>query len=312
MILRINGIDITSDVDVQIINAIFTQYANSLNDTLQLSVADTEGLWSSWINDKINTIQIIQDEFDTGTLYPHKIVFENNKFNIIARSMPPSRISKRSKKWKEVTFDEIGSEVASNLNLRYSSFGIDGSIFYELIKQKAQSDLSFFSFLCMLEGYGMLIFNEQLVVYDIKKMESESLDNVSLSEAGVYRFTMNETCKFGSCTVSYSKDDGEDESGYTGTFSNGDGYGDLVVEDLEVTSDAQALRWAKGLLREANKNYLSGYYSKPFHSTHSPGTAITLKAEKSVQIDGPFFIEKIEYDFKNNKTVTHIRGCLSF
>lgn len=243
----------------------------------------------------------------------------------------PKEPRARTKEWVQVRLSEIGSEVAAGLGLRYESYDIIDH-FYGLLRQKGKTDLEFLSDLCHLEGYGMTIWNGKLVIYDEKSIESMDGEPVRIGDEGVYRFTVRPGIEYRSCKVEGVKCDKychthcrdcdlkkEDlcpikncpcmtEPEYSGTFGSGDG---MSVE-MEVESDGQALRYARGILRNHNKKTWTGWYAKPLSGAFQAGAVIDLTVSKSKLLNGKYFIEKIKHDIANQRTVFHVRRCLSF
>lgn len=357
MQVRINGVDIVHDVDARITECIYEEYASRFSNTLTVTFIDEDKLWSDWLPTSDDTIQIVDETQDTGILYIHKLIFRNGLFSIIARSMPKISHSSRFKEWQDVTFSEIGSEIAANLGMSFENEGVPDSQ-YESLVQKGESDLSFFEKLCQLESAGLTVYDQKLIAYDEEQLEAQpSQSDIRIGIDGRYRFSRNDSVQYGTCTVKWTEKPlfeeerylrlitkethyplkveegtpsdlpgipdeenrfelpesnpeqwfrGEwypDEVVYEGTAQvQSDNPSNLYVESLRVTSDAQALRWANGLLRQANKYQQTGSFTQKLNNELSAGMLVNLSFDKSPYLNGKYFIDEVVHDFKNNST----------
>lgn len=362
MQVRVNGFDIVKDQDARITECIYEEYASEYSNTLTITFIDEDGLWSEWLPTSDDTIQVLEEGQDTGILYIHKLILRNGLFSIVARSMPKISHSSRYKEWKDVTFNEVGQEIAASLGLKFENDGIE-DIQYEKLIQKGESDLAFFEKLCLLESGGLTIYDQNLFSYDVKTLESSASQmSIPIGIDGRYRFTVNDSCLYGSCTLKWeekpkfdterylrlvSKDEhiplrvGEGESaelpgisdeentyelpaGDSRSWFRGEWFPDevvyeatatvqsanpsvLYVDDLPVSSNAQALRWANGLLNQANRSRQEGYFIRPLNTDLSAGMLVDLSFVKSPALDGKYFISNTIHDFKNNSTKAFCR-----
>lgn len=363
MKLFINGVDISQDQDVRITQCTLDTYANGYSDTLKVECGDSEKLWASWNLQCGDTIAVEGDDgFASGKMYVTKIARGNQYIRITGRSVPLSRNTSRYKKWQDVRLSEIGSEIASRLNLTFENYDVQDYFYDELI-QNNQSDLSFLSDLLAMECAGLLVFNDKLVAYDKAGMEKESVGELYISVDGEYEFTSSMSNEYSSCTLHWSEydefepqrfvqfvsknghplevnieasqslpgiplektkpeftapDDGwyrgqwyPDKVEYEGTATADSlSPSSYYTDKVRVTSNDQAARWAKGILRSKNENYITGSFVRPLLGAYSAGTVVSLEFEMSPDLNGDYFIDHIFHNYKANRSVAYVHKCL--
>ena len=79
---------------------------------------------------------------------------------------------------------------------------------------------------------------------------------------------------------------------------------------IQVTSNAEAARFAKGLLRNANKFARSGYFSKSLMTGYAAASILTLSTPRATMWDGTVFVYKVRHDFVGNKSTIYFRHIL--
>ena len=84
--------------------------------------------------------------------------------------------------------------------------------------------------------------------------------------------------------------------------------GDRVA--LMSNSNAEAARFAKGLLRNANKYGHTGQFSKALLTGYAAASLLQLKTEKASAWNGPVFVYKVRHDFVGNKSTLYFRDLL--
>ena len=303
MKLYYNGTDIYGDVSVNY--CVYEMYAEKQADTLVVRFNDPKGLWSKWKPATGDTLRLTDGACDSGKMFIHSMKPENGFYTVRAMSMPTSGPSKRSKSWEGVRFLQLAGEVAGNHGLSLANYGCADQV-YKYMRQSNESDFAFFSRLCMLEGCQMLIYNGKLLIYNESYIERQTpAGTLEVGENGVFAYADNRGSGYGSCVVSSGV--------YSGSFSAPGAATSAVLrpsEPLLVTSGAEAARFAKGLLRNANKYGKTGQFSKSLQPGYAAASVLTLKTDKASAWDGSVFVYKVRHDFVNNRTILYFREPL--
>lgn len=303
MKLFYNGTDIYNDVSVNY--CVHEMHAERQADTLVIRFNDPKGIWSKWNPAAGDVMRFTEGASDTGNMFIHSMKPENGLFTIRAMSMPKSGTTKRSKSWEGVRFLQLANEIAGNHGLTFKSYGCTDQL-YPYLKQENETDFALFSRLCTLEGCQMLIYDGRLLAYSEQYIESQTPEgDLEVDKAGNFAYEDNRSSCYGSCEVSGGS--------YSGKFIAPDiKNGSVLRPDrpIPVTSNAEAARFAKGLLRNANKYGITGQFSRSLLTDYAAASLLQLKTVKASAWDGPVFLHKLRHDFVANKSTLYFRGLL--
>lgn len=298
-----NGVDIYNDVSVNY--CVHEMFAEKQADTLVIRFNDTNGVWSKWNPEDGDSIRLVEGADDTGKMFVHFMKSENGLFTIRAMSVPKSGITKRTKSWKGVRFLQLGKEIAERHGLEFQSYGCSNEL-YRCMNQEKETDFAFYSYLCMLEGCQMLIYDGRLLVYNEKYMENQTVSgSLDVEENGVFAYMDNRAAVYNSCEVS--------KGGFLGKFVLSDADNTKIFRpDIKIapTSESEAMRFSKGLLRNENKYGRTGKFSKGLLTAYAAASLLRLKTQKASAWDGIVFVYKVRHDFIGNKTTIYFRDIL--
>ncbi|TCZ73059.1 hypothetical protein E0485_21820 [Paenibacillus albiflavus] len=301
-----NGVDITPSIHP--ISAKTTDNSGERPDSLSLTFSDTEGLWSKWKPAKNDKLQIKENGFDTGVMFVDQISQNAGKFGIMALSIPQPCKSARTQAWEHVRFLEIVTQIAARYGFIVQTYNVTNHL-YERVDQVEESDFSFLSFRCMLEGYALKINNQSLVIYGEPEEEKKPVDpNLSVIHLrdinGEFKFVDKSTDIFEKCVVR-----SKTRSGYLeGEFKDTNISGPTHKRNLYASNQAEANRWAKGILRSFNKRMVTGVLPINLNTNYAAG--IPVSVVDVGLFDGKHFIDRLTHDFINNRTEIMLRKPL--
>ena len=303
MNLYYNGTDIYNDVSVNY--CVHEMFAEKQADTLVIRFNDTKGTWSKWNPAAGDTLRLKEGASDTGKMFIHSMKPENGLFTIRAMSMPKSGATKKSKSWEGVRFLQLANEIAGSHGLTFQNYGCADQV-YPYLRQDNETDFALFSRLCMLEGCQMLIYDGKLLAYNERYIEGQTpAGTLVVEENGVFTYQDNRAACYGSCEVA--------SGSYSGKFKAPNAANTAVLrpdKPIPVTSNAEAARFAKGLLRNANKYGHTGQFSKSLLTGYAAASLLQLKTTKASAWDGTVFVYKVRHDFVGNKTTLYFREPL--
>lgn len=303
MNLYYNGTDIYHDVSVNY--CVHEMFAEKQADTLVIRFNDTKGTWSKWNPAAGDTLRLTEGASNTGKMFIHSMKPENGLFTIRAMSMPKSGATKKSKSWEGVRFLQLANEIAGNHGLTFQNYGCADQV-YPYLRQNNETDFAFFSRLCMLEGCQMLIYDGKLLAYNEQYIERQTpAGTLEVDENGVFTYHDDRAACYGSCEVS--------SGSYSGKFKAPNATNTAVLRPdkaIPVTSNAEAARFAKGLLRNANKYGRTGQFSKALLTGYAAASLLRLKTKKASAWDGAVFVYKVRHDFVGNKSTLYFREPL--
>lgn len=303
MNLYYNGTDIYNDVSVNY--CVHEMYAEKQADTLVIRFNDTKGTWSKWNPADGDVIRFTEGASDTGKMFVHSMKPENGLFTIRAMSMPKSGTTKKSKSWEGVRFLQLANEIAAAHGLTFQNYGCEDQV-YPYLKQDNETDFALFSRLCTLEGCQMLIYDGKLLAYNEQHIESQTpAGTLEVDENGNFTYEDNRAACYGSCEIS--------SGSFSGKFEAPDATNTAVLRPdkaIPVTSNAEAARFAKGLLRNVNKYGHTGQFSKALLTGYAAASLLKLSTKKASAWDGTVFVYKVRHDFVGNKSTLYFREPL--
>ena len=302
MNLYYNGVDIYGDVSVNY--CVHEMFAEKQADSLVLRFNDTKGVWSKWNPAEGDEIRFKEGASDTGKMFIHSMKPENGLYTIRALSMPVTGKTKKSKSWEGVRFLQIANEIAAAHGLTFENYGCADQV-YPYLSQDNETDFALFSRLCTLEGCQMLIYDGKLLAYNEAYIEAQTVaGSLEVDENGNFTYRDNRAACYGSCEVN--------SGSFSGSFKAPGATGSAVLrpDNIKATSNSEAARFAKGLLRNANKYGHTGQFSKSLLTGYAAASLLTLKTPKASAWDGPVFVYKVRHDFVGNKSTLYFRDLL--
>ena len=297
------GTDIYNDVSVNY--CVHEMFAEKQSDTLVIRFNDPKGVWSKWNPAEGDAVRFQEGAGDTGKMFIHSMRPENGLYTIRAMSLPKSGITKKSKSWEGVRFLQLGQEIAAAHGLTFQNYGCKDQVYPYLI-QDNETDFAFFARLSMLEGCQMLIYDGKLLAYNEQYIEGQTpAGELKVDEGGVFTYHDDRAACYAACEIA--------SGNFSGKFTAPGAKNSTVLRPdrpILVTSNAEAARFAKGLLRNANKYGRTGQLSKSYLAGYAAASLLKLKTTKASAWDGTVFVYKARHDYVGNKSTLYFRDLL--
>lgn len=297
------GVDIYPEVSVN--RCFHDMYAEKQSDELLIKFNDTRQLWDIWDPKKGDTIAIEDGAAKTGKMFVESVVPESGLITLRAYSMPQSAKDKHSKAWEKVKFLQLAQEIAGRHGLALETYGITDQT-YDYVEQNNLPDFAFLQQRCTLEGAAFLVYDGKLVVYDEATMEAESpIDTLTITPASVYEYRDAEADAYGIAEAV--------NGGMVGSFTAPSDSDKLLrrILPLRMTNQSEANRFAKGLLRDANKGAtVATLWTNSLLRNYAPGSVVTLETEGVKSWDGPAFISRLRHDYVKTRSKVYLRKPL--
>lgn len=299
------GQDITKNISIN--TCYHDMYCECQSDTLNIKFNDSQNEWDSWQPKVGDEISVKYGSIDTGKMFVDSIIPENGLYTIVATSIPPSAKEGKSKAWQKVFLKQIGEEIASNHELAFENYGVT-NVMYDYILQTNETDFSFLNRLCTLEGCAFLVYNGILILYSQIYMENiEPVKTITLTSDTDYKFIDNSSRLYGYCTI---------EKGiYKGSFTANNGATRQYIPQMHfpitLSNQAAADRYAKNLLRNANKNMINGYIYSRIMPEFAAASTVNIENYRALSWNGPVFITHIRNDYAKGKSKIFFRKPLN-
>lgn len=296
------GVDISDNVSIN--RCWHDMYASGRSDTVQIRLNDATNLWDAWAPAVGDEIRVDYGTISTGTMFVSKIVPQNGTFDIFAQSAPASGFVPQNKTWQQVRLLQLGQEIAERNGLSFTSYGVEDRL-YSYIRQIEQGDFAFLSHRARLEGCSVLVYNKTLILYSEAYMEAVApTEAVDVTSDGDYRYTDRRFSLYGSCVVASGMYSGE----FVADSSNNRVFKPVNVGS--VGSNLEAQRFAKNLLRSANKDCYTGFVRCHILPGYAAASTITLSNVRASSWDGTVFIDHIRNDYGAGKSKIFFRRLL--
>lgn len=296
------GVDITESVSIN--RCYHDMYAAGRADELRLRVNDVDNLWDKWGPAVGDELKVDYGTISTGTMFLVSSTPRNGTYDLCAWSAPASGYEAQSKAWQQVHLLQIGAEIASRNGLSFASYGVEDRLFPYLL-QGGQSDFAFLQRICTLEGCAFLVYDKKLILYSEPYMEAVAPSEVlAVTIDGDYEYTDRRAELYGSCIITGGN--------YSGEFDSGNGVGRVLRPETppNISSDEEAARYAKNLLRAANKDGCAGFVRSRILPGYAAASTVALENARAPSWDGPVFLDHVRNDYGAGKSKIFFRRPL--
>ena len=297
-----NDKDITNDISVS--SCIHDMFACSQADTLCIKFNDSKKLWDGWKPSKEDVISVSYGIAKTGAMYIDSVVPENGLMTLRASSIPPTALNKTDKSWENVHLLQLAKEIASRHGLSFESYDVSDKI-YDYVRQPNIPDFEFLQQRCNLEGLAFVVYDKKLVLYDEAKLEAaEPVKEVEITSDNDFSYTDSSQKGYGQVIVS--------NGNLTGNFESENGLTKALTQTISthISGQAEADRFAKGLLRQANKNLTKGVFKLPLMREFSAGSVMKIATTGADTWNGTGFVSHIRQDYINSTSKVFFRKAV--
>lgn len=299
MKLLVNDIDIINDV--HLLDAVYEEFATTSANRLFLSFDDSDSLWQHWNFETNDIIRIVEGQCDTKELYVHDVYFSRGYCNIVAKSIPCNRFNNQSRAYSNVKLSKIAKDTAKEIGFKVDVSNMTDRLYSSLIIDKA-SLIAELRSLCRLEGIGIVLYANSIILFDENKLENMDTTNELSVESDDEFSIINSTNKMcNKCIV--------ENGDIVGSFAFDNGADNIFTysQYTPATTVGEANRFAKGLLRFINKTIKTGYVKTDLKTEYAAGSVTMINNNKALMYNDKIFIYKVRHDFVRNTSKLFFR-----
>ena len=287
-----NGTDITNDISIN--SCIHDMYACSTADTLTLKFNDINKIWDSWKPQNEDLISITCGVAKSGAMYIDSVIPENGLMTLRASSIPPTAKTINNKSWENVRLLQLAKEIANRHRLGFESYGVTDRL-YSYVRQENKPDFEFLQQRCELESLAFLVYDKKLILYSEEYLEKQTpVKTIKVDTDKNFTYTDNAQKGFQKITIKNG-----DLTG-TATSSNGLSKAKEIVISTYISGQDEANRFAKGILRQENKNLRTGVFKDAIMRDFSAGSILNIETPGTKSWNGQAFISHIRQDYVNS------------
>ena len=303
MKLYYEGVDIAGKISIN--HCEHETFAERRSDQLLLRFNDAAGLWNFWKPARGEKVRLVDGADDTGVMYVTSIRPENGLYTLRAMSMPLSGETVNSRSWEDVRFLQLGQDIATKHGLKFKVYNVTDRM-YAYIKQERQTDFEFLHRRAQLEGCAILIYDGALIMYDERQMEAaDAAATIKIGADGCFTYIDDSAQSYGTAEIV--------SGSYRGSFTDKNANTGRILRPksaIECTSNTEAARFARGLLRAANKNTRTGHFRRCLTRGIAAASVIKIETEKASGWNGKIFVTQTRHDFMTGETKVFFRKPL--
>ena len=223
------------------------------------------------------------------------------------------RVSK-SREWENTTLGAIVKRIASEHGLSVF-YQVDEDPSYTRLDQREESDLTFLNRICRDNDFSLKLSDEKLIVFHGRTLE-QAASVWSLkrgTDIADHSFASKTFDVFKDCEVSYMDPGKKELQMYTFTPDDAPSVGQTLKSNRRVESLAQAQRLAKSLLRQKNKQEITGRITTMGNTVLLAG--LTGDVAGFGVFSGKYIIDEARHTYSKNDgytTEVSIRKVLSW
>lgn len=295
------GTDITDLVQLR--KCIVRDTAGGRCDSLEMEFENAAG-WYSWGPEEDDRVSVVQDGYDSGTMYVNRIIPANGRFRIIASALPCRARTKGFRSYYMKTVEEIMHSCAMLSGMEHRIYGIDGSAVIPYIEREDEGCAAFLDRLLTLEGAVLKCVNGKMTAIgieyaqDLSPVQTMELpadqQGTAYQRAGTTYKTLTVKTPFAAGTAT--------DTSVAGTHMH------LTDCTLPALNDIQAARWARGKLLSLNRQCESVKIQGDFSPSMS--AMVRLDIDSTTDAAGQWIFESVEHDLHNLRTSAVLRRCI--
>ena len=296
-----NGVNITDSISIN--QCVHDMFACSQADTLLMKFNDVNKVWDSWKAKNENLIEIVCGIAKSGKMYIDSCDPENGLYELRASSIPPDAKEPHTKSWEDVKLLQLGKEIADRHNLGFESYGVEDRL-YSYVRQENESDYEFLQKRCDLESLAFVVYNQKLILYSEEYLESQdAAKELEIAEDADFKYSDDSRKGLSAMTIK--------NGNITGTYKSTNGLTrtDERTVQTYLSGTDEANRFAKGLLRQENKNLATGYLKDALMREFSAGSVLGIKTQGASSWNGKVLVSHIRQDYVNSATKLFFRKC---
>ena len=294
-----NGVNITDDISIN--SCIHDMYACSRADTLTLKFNDINRVWDNWKPKNEDIISIVCGVAKSGAMYITSVEPENGLMTLRASSIPPTAKDIKNKSWENVRLLQLAKEIADRHGLGFKSYGVEDKL-YSYVRQENKPDFEFLQQRCELESLAFLVYDKKLILYSEEYLESQKpVKTIKIDTDKDFTYTDNAQKGYGKITI---------KNGIlTGTYKSSNGLSKVkeIIIQTYMSGQDEANRFAKGILRQENKNLTTGVFKDAIMRDLSAGSITGIETTGAKSWNGNAFISHIRQDYVKSTSKVFFR-----
>lgn len=301
MELYYNGVDISEQVDIA--KCVHHETSGGRCDCLEIEMEDA-GAWYAWEPQADDTIIAALNGYQTGKLYLNTILPMGGKFRLLATSTPGAARRKGYASYIDVSLGELMASCASECGMNSALFGLDEEIRYPFLLRKMEGAAAFVDRLMRWEGAAFKAVGGRFAGISIAAIQDRAAAQtieLGADTPGVTHIKRSDS-KWAGLTVRtpYAECSAVDDGASGGVY--------IRTSDLPALDEAQAGRWARGLLLTHNRRAETLTIASEFNAGLSAMARVDI--ESATEMGGAWIVDEVEHDLVGGATTATLVRCI--
>lgn len=284
----VDGVDVTDRI--QIIDDVLyaTDRAGAKADNIKMLVGSS----SDFNIRNGQSVAVKFGGYTSGNMTVDKISPTTQNAVVEAVSASAKAKKKKSRHYSKVRFFDIINDVALETGFSVYYNGTIENRYYESVSRFCETALAFLNRLCIREGYALKVDDNRIIIYDKDSAEAaKSVLKITQETAIGNNVTFKDTsCVTESVRVQYFDLAKGSKIEYTAGIAE---QGEQTVITEYVNDLAEAERFSKGYIREANKNCITAVALIPINTDIAATSTVDFVGFG--RYDGKYFIEEVTH-----------------
>lgn len=283
-----NGVRIDGESDVSAL--VYESRAWGSLDWAEASFSDPEGRWARWGPRAGDTLSARLGAARTGAMHVTRVRRRGAVVDVRAVSAPPAMTEPRWRSWDAVRLHQLCEQVAEECGLSWEAHGVDDRL-YGPVHQAGEGDARFLARRLAMEGASLIVFDGRLAAVSGEWMQRQApIGSVTVGPGPGVELSDRSGSAWGGCHTASGP--------FSGEFRAGPGRLLHCVLDCPVSGDAEAARFARGLLRSANREAAVARVRRAEGlGWLCAGAVATLASLADPSWSGPHVVVRVRHDF---------------
>lgn len=288
--------------DAPVSQCVHRTFAWGRADWLDLTLEDPDGEWGGWSPRPGDAVEARCSGARTGAMHVARATAAGGSVRVLAYSLPRAMFAPASRSWGSVRLHQICAQLAAECGMSWEAFGVPDRL-YGHVGQAAESGMRLLARRLSLESATLSAFDGRLSAVGMPWAQSLDPAGSIEAEAGSYETADRSGSAYGSCVARAGRFEGE--------FRAGDGpvlYADV---GCAASGAAEAARWARGLLRRANREAATAVVREtPLAAWLAAGRTVDASFEADPAWDGRYIASSVRHDYVAETTDVRLARLL--
>lgn len=301
MQLIYEGTDITNDADI--VKCIHRDVCGNQCDLLEIEL-ENAAAWYRWQPQRDDRMCVFLNGYDSGTMFLNSVLPENGRYKILATSIPSVARRRAYASYENIRLGDLLAACAAECGMGSAIYGALEDCTYAYIERSNESAPAFLSRILGMEGAALKTINGKMIGIGIEYAQGlTAAQTIALQEnqTGV-RYQCRKEKKLAGITLQtpYATGTAQDSAASWGFHQ--------TYTEYPATDNAQAGRWARGLLLSQNR--LAEEVTLEMEFTPSLTAMGRIDIESATDAAGEWLVEEAEHDLFGGKSKAKLLRCI--